>query len=972
MNYPIWEVPAAGLLIAGIAILHVFISHFAVGGGLFLVVAERKARRDGDAAMLEWVRGLSRFFILLTLVLGAVTGVGIWFTIGLIHPPATSSLINTFVWGWAIEWTFFVAEIAAAMVYYYGWDRLSPKLHMAVGWIYFANAWLSLVIINGILSYMLTPGRWLQTRGFWDGFFNPTYWPMVVTRTFGAAGIAGLYALFAISFSKDPVLKQKVATWTGLAWVIPALVIVPAGLLWTLRAAASAGVPVAELFGAKGTGVGALLGAAFSAPATSGYRVLQHAGRGLVTALAVTALLTLWILLVRRRSFRPVEGTLLLVFGILAMGGAEWVREGLRKPFIIGHYMFVNGVRLPAPPGIPQPPAGLEAAAKDRFSLDALSERGVLTASLWASPPAGFRPATGADPSLPPAEKLAVEAAAGREVFKLLCATCHTIDGYQGIRKLVRGKTPEGLEGTIARLAVPVTRDGKPSAWTDPQAVPAMWRSRGMPPFAGTVAEKRALAVYLAQLGGAPDAALAAWLQAEPLEDAAEGVGAKVFEGQCSPCHGADAQWPIGSAAQGAHRRAALRADREPAEGEREHAELRGHGGRAAGPFALPRRAGSPERGKGGGTMNAPTIAYPDPMPLPAPGWLLWFLLMLTFFLHLLPMNILLGGSIISAVTRRRGLVGDRPHHRELTQWFAKAMPVVMAATITFGIAPLLFVQVLYGRLFFASAVLMGWFWLAVIPLLIIGYYGTYLVAFRGEGLGALRGPVGWGAALIFMAIGFIYSNNMSLMLRPDRFLEKHRASAGGFNLNLDDPTQIPRYLHILLGAIAVAGLWVALLGLIKKAKNPAFGAWATRYGALWFAIPTAINLLVGFFFLFMLPSATMGRFLGGSIFATAVFAVALLAALGALMMALLAVQSPAPASLLRGSVACAALTLVGMILIRDQVRRGALAAASFEPVSWVAPQWAVIGLFAVLLVAALGTVGWMILILARGRSAAA
>ncbi len=33
MNFPIWEVPAAGLLIAGVAIIHVFISHFAVGVG---------------------------------------------------------------------------------------------------------------------------------------------------------------------------------------------------------------------------------------------------------------------------------------------------------------------------------------------------------------------------------------------------------------------------------------------------------------------------------------------------------------------------------------------------------------------------------------------------------------------------------------------------------------------------------------------------------------------------------------------------------------------------------------------------------------------------------------------------------------------------------------------------------------------------------------------------------------------------
>jgi len=55
-NYPVWDVAfGAGLLIALVAILHVFVSHFAAGGGLFLVLTERRARRKSDAAMLGWL-----------------------------------------------------------------------------------------------------------------------------------------------------------------------------------------------------------------------------------------------------------------------------------------------------------------------------------------------------------------------------------------------------------------------------------------------------------------------------------------------------------------------------------------------------------------------------------------------------------------------------------------------------------------------------------------------------------------------------------------------------------------------------------------------------------------------------------------------------------------------------------------------------------------------------------------------------
>ncbi|HEY0788213.1 MAG TPA: cytochrome ubiquinol oxidase subunit I, partial [Thermoanaerobaculia bacterium] len=215
MNYPIWELPASGLLIAFVGIVHVFVSHFAVGGGLFLVVTERKARRENDAAMLEYVRRHSRFFVLLTLVFGAITGVGIWFTIGLVHPAATSWLINAFVWGWAIEWVFFFTEIAAAMVYYYGWDRLTTRQHLAVGWIYFGAAWASLAIINGILTFMMTPGAWIETHSFWAGFFNPTYWPALVLRTLGAVGLAGIYALFTASWLAEPGLRLRIARYAA-------------------------------------------------------------------------------------------------------------------------------------------------------------------------------------------------------------------------------------------------------------------------------------------------------------------------------------------------------------------------------------------------------------------------------------------------------------------------------------------------------------------------------------------------------------------------------------------------------------------------------------------------------------------------------------------------------------------------------------------------------------------------------------
>src|SRR5512141_2093860 len=245
MNYPVWAVPAPGLLIAAVGVVHVFISHFAVGGGLYLVLAEAKARREQDAALLGFVRGLSRFFLLLTLVAGALTGVAIWFTIGLVQPQAVSALVTTFVWAWAIEWTFFAVEIAATIVYFYGWDRLAPRTHLAVGWVYAVSSWASLVVISGILSFMLTSGRWPATHRFVDGFFNPTFAPTVVLRTAVACGLAGLYALCAASLLRDRELRARVTRWSATRWIAPSALAVALALVWFLHAAAGANVAIA-------------------------------------------------------------------------------------------------------------------------------------------------------------------------------------------------------------------------------------------------------------------------------------------------------------------------------------------------------------------------------------------------------------------------------------------------------------------------------------------------------------------------------------------------------------------------------------------------------------------------------------------------------------------------------------------------------------------------------------------------------
>ena len=538
MNYPIWDQPAAGLIIAFIAVLHVFISHFAVGGGLFLVLGEIKARRENDPALRDYIRRHSRFFILVTLVLGAVTGVGIWFAIALVHPQGTSALINTYVWGWAAEWTFFMAEIAAAMVYYYGWDRLSAKTHETVGWIYFGTAWMSLFIINGIITFMLTPGAWPSTRSFWDGFFNPTFWPSLFARTFVAIGLAGLYAFVTLAGSRDLDLKAKVSRWAGTYWVLPMAVALPLSLVWYLAAAMGAGVPAGEILGASEESLGATIGALFTG-GPGGYPVAQNGAFIAIVASVAVIAITLWIVLARRRTFTLAEALVLLVPALLAFGGGEWLREDLRKPYVIGGYMFVNSVRLPVVDGAPEPPPEAAAQMTDGFTVERINQNGVLRTSLWLSAPDGFDTLGGPSEHLDAQAAADVSARAGERVFKALCFGCHTVDGYQAVRPLVSGLSVGAIEKTLDTLAKPVDPDGNPTDWNDPHLRLSTRLGRRMPPFVGSAAEKRALAIYLARLGGREDAGV------ETAAPAAAQPGEALFDDSCAMCHGQGSEWPM-------------------------------------------------------------------------------------------------------------------------------------------------------------------------------------------------------------------------------------------------------------------------------------------------------------------------------------------------------------------------------------------------------------------------------------------
>ena len=144
--------------------------------------------------------------------------------------------------------------------------------------------------------------------------------------------------------------------------------------------------------------------------------------------------------------------------------------------------------------------------------------------------------------------------------------------------------------------------------------------------------------------------------------------------------------------------------------------------------------------------MNpAGLIPTPDTIPV---HWV-WFeiLLTLTFVIHLLFMNVLLGSGLFAFWEEWRGRGGEPSSASQLSH----AMPTALAMTVTFGVAPLLFIQVLYGQFIYTSSVLMAVLWLSVVGLLILAYYGLYIYHFKYQKLGGGRRVV-LGVAVLFIS----------------------------------------------------------------------------------------------------------------------------------------------------------------------------------------------------------------------------
>jgi len=213
----------------------------------------------------------------------------------------------------------------------------------------------------------------------------------------------------------------------------------------------------------------------------------------------------------------------------------------------------------------------------------------------------------------------------------------------------------------------------------------------------------------------------------------------------------------------------------------------------------------------------------------------------------------------------------------------------------------------------------------------------------------------------MFLCTALVFVTMSVLMLNPERWLAVH---AHGFIEALAVVSILPRYLHMVLAALAGAGMVLVLYGVVLQspgrtwmksmgATPPNYGPWVVRYGAGWALAGTLPQIVVGPWLLMSLPASVRGVLIDGGSTSSLVFFTALTFALLALVLLNASIIAPQARVLDVGGVGSLAITMSLMAIVRDRVRTLWLAPHFDTTALPVTPQWGFIALFAVFLLVA-------------------
>ncbi|HEY1067386.1 MAG TPA: c-type cytochrome [Pirellulales bacterium] len=439
MDFPTFHIEYAGdrMLVAVVAVLHVLINHALAVGAMPLVVwMEYLGWKHNDPDWDRLARKTLTVCFIIATTFGALSGVGIWFAVSLVNPAAIGSLLRVFFWVWFVEWIVFVTEVSLLLAYYLLWDRWQGErkpAHMRLGAALAVFSWITMALIVAILGFMMDPGDWTPGGSLLTAVLNPIYLPQLFFRTAVAMCGAGLFVMLLAPWVAKSLDFRRRAVRTTALWTLAWVPLLTVGAIWyrsVIPQAMAGNVPVA-----------------LATQTFAGYE--QELLWCTAAAVGVVLIAALWGAAVPGRT-PAIVGVAGFTLTLVLLGTFERVREFIRKPYVIGDYMYANGLRVSDVP---------------LLQRDGLLKHAVYTTTREIRPDNRVE--------------------AGRNVFMLACSRCHTVVGMNSVAAKVQTLLGEG----------PWDRE-KLSRFIE-----NMHGARPfMPPFPGNAAELDALAAYIVTL----------------------------------------------------------------------------------------------------------------------------------------------------------------------------------------------------------------------------------------------------------------------------------------------------------------------------------------------------------------------------------------------------------------------------------------------------------------------------------------
>ncbi|MEF3312107.1 cytochrome c class I [Paenibacillus sp. GYB004] len=266
----------------------------------------------------------------------------------------------------------------------------------------------------------------------------------------------------------------------------------------------------------------------------------------------------------------------------------------------------------------------------------------------------------------------------------------------------------------------------------------------------------------------------------------------------------------------------------------------------------------------------------PNDLGLAIPGNMPLFevLIVIGFILHLIYVNIVVAGSVNAVLLEIRGILKRDKVADGLALQLATLVSIHKSIAVVLGVAPLLIISTIYTQFFYPSTILIGKWWLMLIPLLIISFLLLYVYKFtwdKWQDRKKLHLSFGIAGAIILLFVPLLFITNVASMLHPELW----SGSKGFFDSLFRYPTIWQRYFHFMAASFAIIGMYMYGWGRRKiRVKDDPVYRLAQTFGKGSAFLFTLLQLIAGPFLLLSMSSEVRSSFLGGSAFHTSLLVV--------------------------------------------------------------------------------------------------